>query len=357
MAFCGFIQANTQTKVVVGPFVDKTDGLTPETAISLSTADEAEIIKHDAASVTDISSATWAAITSADGYYNLTITTSLSDTEGLLTVVVQDDSECLPVRCTFMVLAQAAWASLFTAKDAGFMDANVKTIGRTDTQETEASNLESACSNYSATRGLAGTALPAAAADAAGGLPISDAGGLDLDAQIGTDIDAILVDTGTTLQAEVDGIQADTEDIQARLPAALVSGRIDASVGAVANNAITAAAIADAAIDNATFASDVGSTAHASNMISLAARKGLDDYDPPTKAEMDAGLAALNDITVAEILAGVIDGAVDLQTAMKQVLAKASGNIAKSGNAYAYKDRAGNTLFTLTIATDSVTRS
>jgi len=46
-----------------------------------------------------------------------------------------------------------------------------------------------------ATRGLAGTALPAAAADAAGGLPISDAGGLDLDAQIGTDIDAILTDT------------------------------------------------------------------------------------------------------------------------------------------------------------------
>jgi hypothetical protein len=35
---------------------------------------------------------------------------------------------------------------------------------------------------WSATRGLAGTALPAAAADAAGGLPISDAGGLDLDA-------------------------------------------------------------------------------------------------------------------------------------------------------------------------------
>ena len=38
---------------------------------------------------------------------------------------------------------------------------------------------------YSATRGLAGTALPAAAADAMGGLPISDAGGLDLDAKIG----------------------------------------------------------------------------------------------------------------------------------------------------------------------------
>lgn len=39
---------------------------------------------------------------------------------------------------------------------------------------------------YSATRGLAGTALPAAAADAAGGLPISDAGGQDFDSIIST---------------------------------------------------------------------------------------------------------------------------------------------------------------------------
>lgn len=39
-------------------------------------------------------------------------------------------------------------------------------------------------------------------------------------------------------------IIGDTNDIQARLPAALVSGRIDASVGAIAADAITAAAIA-----------------------------------------------------------------------------------------------------------------
>ena len=38
---------------------------------------------------------------------------------------------------------------------------------------------------YSTTRGLAGTALPNAAADAAGGLAISDAGGLDLDTLLG----------------------------------------------------------------------------------------------------------------------------------------------------------------------------
>jgi hypothetical protein len=59
------------------------------------------------------------------------------------------------------------------------------------------------------------TALPNAAADAAGGLPISDAGGLDLDS-IKTDTAAILADTGT------DGVV----------------------VASIAANAITAAAIA-----------------------------------------------------------------------------------------------------------------
>jgi hypothetical protein len=59
---------------------------------------------------------------------------------------------------------------------------------------------------------------------------------------------SILEETGTTLQAELDGIQADTEDIQSRIPAALVSGRIDASVGAMAANTLTASALATDAV-------------------------------------------------------------------------------------------------------------
>ena len=51
-------------------------------------------------------------------------------------------------------------------------------------------------------------------------------------------------------------IETDTQDIQARLPAALVSGRIDASVGAVAADAITAASIATGAIDADALAAD-----------------------------------------------------------------------------------------------------
>jgi hypothetical protein len=193
MSFGGFLQANTQTIVIVGPFVDATDGLTPETGVTLSGADEAELLKHNTAAVTSISGNTWAAVTNCDGYYALTLTASNLDTEGLLTVVVQDDSVCLPVKMTWQVIAQAAWASLISAKDTGFMDVNVKAVSE-DT--TAADNLESACDNYSATRGLAGTALPAAAADAAGGLIISDAGGLAIDT-VASNVAAILADTGS----------------------------------------------------------------------------------------------------------------------------------------------------------------
>ena len=155
------------------------------------------------------------------------------------------------------------------------------------------------------------TALPNAAADAAGGLPISDAGGLDLDAQR-TDVAAILVDTGTTLDdlvddlesrlgtpagasiaADIAAVKVDTAAIlvdtgttlDARIPAALVSGRIDASVGAVAANAITAAAIADAAIDRATFAADTGLQSIRSNTAQAGAA---------TSITLDAGASAID---------------------------------------------------------------
>ena len=59
--------------------------------------------------------------------------------------------------------------------------------------------------------------------------------------QAGKILADILVDTGTTLQGEVD-------DIQSRLPAALVSGRMDASVGAMAANTLTASALATDAV-------------------------------------------------------------------------------------------------------------
>lgn len=85
---------------------------------------------------------------------------------------------------------------------------------------------------------------------------------------------------GATAQTAGD-IIGDTNDIQARLPAALVSGRIDASVGAMASgvltataiaaDAITAAKVADGTIDAATFAAGaINAAAIASDAITAA---------------------------------------------------------------------------------------
>ena len=58
------------------------------------------------------------------------------------------------------------------------------------------------------------------------------------------------------LPADVAGVRADTDDIQTRVPAALVSGRMDSSVGAMAAGVVTAAAIATDSIDADALAAD-----------------------------------------------------------------------------------------------------
>jgi hypothetical protein len=60
---------------------------------------------------------------------------------------------------------------------------------------------------------------------------------------------------GGTVQSAGD-IIGDTNDIQARLPASLVGGRMDSSTGSMAANVVTATAIATAAIDADSIATD-----------------------------------------------------------------------------------------------------
>jgi len=86
------------------------------------------------------------------------------------------------------------------------------------------------------------TALPNAVADAAGGLPISDAGGQDVDAAI-TSIAAIEVDTSTTLQGELDAIQAAviTNATGADIAADVIAMKIDTAATLVDTAEIGAA--------------------------------------------------------------------------------------------------------------------
>jgi len=121
---------------------------------------------------------------------------------------------------------------------------------------TAADNLESACDNYSATRGLAGTALPDAAADAAGGLPISDAGGLDLDGRLDAAISSRLAPTVASRTLDVTATGAagidwanienpstavdlsgtDIQTVDTATNTGTVTGNVDGSVGSVTGN-------------------------------------------------------------------------------------------------------------------------
>lgn len=109
------LRQSTEVVVHIGPFVDVTDGFTPETGVTLSGADEAELLKAGATTTTSISAATWAAITGADGWYALTLTAPLTDTVGTLTIAVNDDSVFLPVLARFQVIEEAAYDAIYAA--------------------------------------------------------------------------------------------------------------------------------------------------------------------------------------------------------------------------------------------------
>jgi len=141
-------------------------------------------------------------------------------------------------------------------------------------------------SAFSVTRGLAGTALPDAAADAAAGLPVSDLGGLDLDTLL-TRLDAAISTRSSHTAAAVWAVGArtltalgfnlDTADFNANfLTAALIAnGAIDAATFAA--GAIDAAAVANAAIDAATFAAGaINAAAIAAGAITAVEAPNLD---------------------------------------------------------------------------------
>lgn len=98
-------------------------------------------------------------------------------------------------------------------------------------------------------------ALPDAAPQAAGGLPLTISGNLDLD----------------DMEATVDRIEEDTQDIQSRLPAVLVSGRMDSHTGSMAQDVQDE--IADSYLDRAD-AIEAGVTPRKAHRAGLAANAG-----------------------------------------------------------------------------------
>lgn len=147
--------------------------------------------------------------------------------------------------------------------------------------------------------------------------------------------------------------QADLDDIQTRLPAALVSGRIDASVGAMAANvltatainadAITAAKIADGAIDAATFAAGaINAAAIAADAITAAkVADGAIDAATFAAGAINAAAIAADAITAAKVADGTIDtatfaaGTTIPRVTLADTLTTYTGNTPQTGDSFA----------------------
>lgn len=108
----------------------------------------------------------------------------------------------------------------------------------------------------------------------------------DVYARVGAPAGASVSADIAAVKSQTAAIETDTQDIQSRIPAALVSGRIDASVGAMAANVLTATAINADAITAAKVAADV-------------------------TTEIQSGLATASALSTLEGKVDVIDGIVD----------------------------------------------
>lgn len=117
----------------------------------------------------------------------------------------------------------------------------------------------------------------------------------ELTTALGTADDAVLAAIAT--------VQADTDNLQTRLPAALVSGRIDASIGAMAANTLTAAALAADAVAEIQAGLTSLDAAGVRAAVGLATAN-LDTQlgDLPTNAELATALGTADDAVLAVLV-------------------------------------------------------
>lgn len=267
---------------VVIRIVDSADG-TPELGVLFNTAGMALQYRRELAANVAITEATLAALTTAhadggfleigNGYYRLDLPDAAVAAgvrgclvHGIVTGMVvigcyieilgYDQTAALATPTNITAGTITTVTNLTNAPTAGDLTATMKTSVTTavPTAAVIADAVLDEDMTAHQTQGSLGQAIgdPVAVTDSIYKAVVTDATGATVGVDIvamKVDTAAILVDTGTTLDA--------------RIPAALVSGRMDASVGAIAANAITAASMAaDAGAEIADAVWDEDATGH-----------------------------------------------------------------------------------------------
>lgn len=296
------VPVDTAVQIIMGPLIDDGDFKTRETSVAHNaTGMDMALIKSSITGVptftalTPTTGSTQDWVNLGDGWYYIEITAAQNDTEGEL-VISGFATGVLPWRSVqYQVVPQTVYNSLVAGSDTLPVD-QIQLLGTAvatptvaGVQEVDITHISGSAVNTAsaqigtnvvstATGAITATSI---AADAIGASELAsdavteianavwdmDATGHQTTGTFGQAIGdpvadtnsiykAVVTDaTGATVgvdvvavKAETASIQSDTNDIQTRLPAALVSGRIDASIGAAAANTITASALATDAI-------------------------------------------------------------------------------------------------------------
>jgi hypothetical protein len=133
-----YLRTNTATRVTVGPFFDKTDGVTPETSLTVTsckltmTVDDAGVptLVLDAAATASSGNNDMVHITNDDaGFYDLELAAANVNYLGRAMLAITDAATHCPVFHEFMILPANVYDSMILGSDALQVHANEITAG------------------------------------------------------------------------------------------------------------------------------------------------------------------------------------------------------------------------------------
>ena len=126
MAFQGFLKQSTAVDVLVGPFVDDTDGVSPEAGLTIAQANV--LLSKNGQTQAQKNDVTTCAADGSEGDYNCELDATDTDTVGQLTIRISSTG-ALPIRLDYHIVEEAVYDSMYGGSAAGPLQAT--TAGRT----------------------------------------------------------------------------------------------------------------------------------------------------------------------------------------------------------------------------------
>ena len=259
MSFCRFLRQSTAVDVLIGPFVDSTDGDTAETALTIAAADVR--LSKNGQNMAAKNDAT-ACVHDEEGMYNCELDATDTNTVGSLVLLVHE-SGALHVRHEYQVLEEAVYDALFDAGATGDLDVNVASISG---DSVAADN----CESFFDGTGYAGTGNTIPTVTTLTGHT----------AQTGDSFARLGAPAGASVSADIAAIESQTDDIGvagAGLSAIPWNAAWDAEVQSEVNDALVALGL-DHLVSASVTGTDITNNSIIAYMVSSAATADWDTF-------------------------------------------------------------------------------